>query len=237
MKATQTLLIALLTTLFAGIGTVAYADTSVTLGGSDRLVLDENYDYLVDDDVNRQRFYGAMMLQVHHEIMDYVSIGAEYQGHRHKGELLSSNFTFDTVGLLVMSRLQFPLDGDTFVPYTTLGLGGQHALLRVSGTETREQTQWVPMGYGALGIEIHVPRRMVRQLLGNARGSTMGEFTAGFIMELGYAYAGELNWDNLQRPEPDKPSEAPDLVDSPGTNLGSVDLSGVMMRFGVQARF
>lgn len=212
----------------------AQADIIVQLGGSDQAVQDTSYDYLNDDNFLPLGFVGVGV-----ETIKGLRVGLEYQGQTIDSEpFLGVETRLDLDGVFATSRLEASYR-DFVTPYIAFGVGAYYVdlLMNIEG-EQREQAAWAPGGFATGGVELRIPRRWVHRGLGIDPEGFGKNFTAGLSLELGYNYIGAVEFDALERPEPDKEPEPEDApLAGQTTRLGELGLDGLMMRFAFQLHF
>jgi len=209
-------------------------DFILSLGGSEQAITDDAWDYLSDDG-----FLSDSHLTVQVPVVDGVNVGLEYDWATETFDPykdVSTTLGLDT--LLVTSRFEHELFG-FFAPYAYVGAGFTYAFLEASfDGDDREQSAWMFHGVALAGLEVHLPTDWVRKFFGIARGSYAEDLTAGFYFEGGYRLTTEASFDDLVRPEPDKKPDPEDLpLATSAIGVGSVDLSGVLLRSGLRLRF
>jgi hypothetical protein len=204
------------------------------LGGSDAAVTDDAYDYLGEG-----TFLSLSQLGAEIAPLEGLFFGLEYQWGASAGSAVESlDTTLDIDGLLLTGRYEY-------APLSFLavygGLGGGFYHLELDATlvgEAREQDRFTGVFQGALGAEVYVPRGILGKIFGLSRRDAGGDLTVGFLLEVGYRLALEADFDKLARPEPDKEPEPEDRpLEAAALDLGSLDLSGVMMRAALTLRF
>ena len=205
-----------------------------TLGGSDSAVTDTGYDYLDDDN-----FLTMGQLGADFTFVPGFWVGVEYDwGVRRDNTFGRLDTTLDIDGLLVNARYEYDV-ASFFSPYVQAGGGFYHLQLGANfGDERREDDAFAGVFHGLVGVEFHVPKKIVRRIFGISKRSTMGDFTFGFMLEGGYRVVTESSFNDLIRPEPDKKPEPEDRpLETEPVRFGDLDLSGVVMRSALVVRF
>ena len=83
-----------------------------------------------------------------------------------------------------------------------------------------------------------LPRPMIRRMFDVKPSSLWWDFTAGLSLEAGYQTLGVVKFDKLERPEPEtKPDPDEELLPTEALDYGAVDLSGFVLRFGLNVHF
>lgn len=115
------------------------------------------------------------------------------------------------------------LDGLRVVAHA--GAGMQRAAIRIhDDTTSIEDHDWAPTFYGLAGMEVYVPRSLMR------RRGLFGPFTVGFAVEGGYAHvlAHALRADM---------SGEDDVNAARALDLGDLRLSAALLRAGIVVHF
>ncbi len=227
---------ALVLTTIAALGSTALAQETLqlSLGGSESTVTDGGFDYLSDDP-----FLSLGQLHVEASFVPNLWFGLEYQwGVEEDDTFVGIDTSLDIDGLMLTTRYQY--DALPFLaPYVGFAGGFYHLKMDAKLiNEDREQSLFIPGFQGALGVSIHSPRGWLARTFQFSRRSWAGQLGIVIIFELGYRLVGDASFDNLVRPELDKEPEPEDrLLETSATNLGDVDLSGVMARSALVVRF
>ncbi len=112
------------------------------------------------------------------------------------------------------------------VPQLRVGVGALLGTLRISGLTAGsiEETSAAFTSYALAGIQFLLPRPWMR--LEGKRG-----MTAGVVVEGGYCYSTDLGYSL-------SPASSPDKIQLPSaaTDLGTVSLSGALLRIGIAMR-
>ncbi len=215
------------------VSTEAQADTlSFRLGGSDAAVTDDSYDFLSDDP-----FLSMGQLGVHYALLDNLWVGMEYAwGVENLDPLQGVSTTLDIDGLYLSARGQYEVLS-FLTPYAVLGGGFNNMELDVTvAGQSRAQTATTFLAYGLIGTEIHLPKSSLRKLFKISKRGWARDLTIGFALEAGYQWSGQADFTELSRPSSDdEPEQAP--LEASDLNLGTVDLSGVVMRSAFFVRF
>lgn len=216
---------------------------SLRLGGSDAAVTDDAFDFVSDNN-----FLSLGQLALEASFIDHLWFGVEYQWGREEfspikdpnsfGDDGTVNNSLDIDGLMLTARGNIDLL-DFLSLYATVG-GGFYSLemLTELAGEEREQSHFVPTGMGLVGVELRVPSDWMRSLFRISRRSWASDLSIGVVLEGGYLMAGSADFNKMQRPEFEREPEPEDRpLDAAATSLGTLDLSGVIMRSALMVRF
>lgn len=204
----------------------------LSLGGSDAAVTDDSYDYVDDDPFLSLGQFGAEVSPV-----ENLWLGLEYQWGQAQGEAITQvNLDTELGGAMFTARYEV-------VPLSFLAaygrVGGGFLQLDMEADvqlQTYSQSRYIGVGEGAVGVEVFVPRGTLSRVFGFSRRSWAGELTVGLLLEAGYRFTGEAEFDKLERPSVGAQEGEPALEVNT-LDLGTVDLSGVMMRSALTVSF
>jgi hypothetical protein len=215
------------------LASTAQAQTfKLSLGGSDSAVTDDSYDYAGEGPFLSLGQFGAEFSP-----LEGLWLGAEYQWGEANGDAVDQIYLNTQIdGALATARYEV-----TPLPFLSAygRVGGGFMLLDMEADvqlQNYSQARYIGVGEGALGVEVFLPRGTLGRVFGFSRRAWASQMTVGILLEAGYRLTSEASFDDLERPN-SSGDEDNVAIETNTLDLGSMDLSGVMMRSALTLSF